>query len=242
MRSRPTDGSDELIASVRSTISELRGWYLRLFTITGQDGRSPSAEARGSRAVDPPLPVNVSVLDLISATERGVDDVERFVRRRLYGLGPAMRRDGRNRAAEPRADFRRVPVPTTSRYAARWVWITTGARRPAGGVAPDQRVLDALAWISSVLPDVVERGYAPDVVGPLEKLHGRTRRVLGLSERVYALASTCPFCDLPSVMARPDRGRVVCGNPTCRDDRGRPHEWLTADYLHELTTDEEVDE
>lgn len=233
-----SDPREAEIAGVRSHLADLRGYYVRLFVVTGADGRSPMGEPRGGTSPEPPVPVNLEILDLIVRIERDVDRVESFIRRTLWSMPKAMRRDTRNRAAEPVGDLRLVPIPTTSRYAERWVWISTGPRRPAGGVMPDQRVLDGLRWIGEVLPDVLDRGYRAQVVDPLFGLHRSARRALGLSERAYALDSTCPFCDLASIVARPDKDLVVCGNPACRTDDGKPRVWRTVQVARERADEE----
>lgn len=238
MTGRRTDPREAEIANVRSHLADLRGYYVRLFLVTGADGRSPMGEPRGGAPIEPPVPVNLTILDLICRTERDVDRVESFIRRELWSMPKSMRRDTRNRAAEPVGDLRLVPVPTTSRYAERWVWIGTAPRRPAGGVMPDQRVLDALRWIGEVLPDVLDGGYRKQVVDPLFELHRKSRSALGLSERAYALDSECPFCLLPSIVARPDKDLVVCGNPACRTDDGKPRVWTTSEVALQRADEE----
>lgn len=110
--------------------------------------------------------------------------------------------------------------------------------RAACGSSPDPRVLDALAWIRSSLPTVFEKEYGEVVSSSLWILVGKSRRVLGLAERVYRLETLCPYCELQSLIARPDRGLVVCGNPSCRDAEGKPHRWRAGDHLSVLTVAE----
>lgn len=232
---RNRDPREAEIGSVRSHLADLRGWYVALFEVTGKDGRSPTAEARGAASPEPPVPVNLSILDLIVRLERTVDRVETRTRRTLFSLPPAMRRDMRNRAGDPLDGLSWLPVPSTGPHAARWIPVV---RSSTSGVMPDQRVIDGLRWLSEVVPDVLDRGYRDELVEPLLAVHRAARSALGLSERAYPLDSICPFCELRSIIARPDRDLVVCGNPTCRDDKGRVRTWRTTEVAQQRADEE----
>jgi hypothetical protein len=95
------------------------------------------------------------------------------------------------------------------------------------GFTPDERVLESMAWLSTVMEEVVD-GPAPwrdHVEAELGRLVRLAVRLCGLApERVDG--ALCPYCGYASVQLVPyDAELSMCITAGCVDEAGRPAQW-----------------
>lgn len=184
-------------------LTELDDLYPRLFESLPADSRPKSNDnaAAYAGAPDPrKAPVRVEVLDLITRIEADVPECARIV-------------------AEAMGGFRCVAFPHDS---------ANGAPEVSPRV---DCALDTLAhhWRSfeAAMPEV-----AAAIEENVVRLIATARRLVGETMPPVPLASPCPECGSPTVFRiETERGQIaVCGNPVCRDECGRAHQWTETEW------------
>lgn len=76
-----------------------------------------------------------------------------------------------------------------------------------------------------------ERRPGPTCDGPYECGHTSCRRIAMGHEREW-LRPHCPYCGASGLPQDQKTGAIYCDRSTCRDDRGRRHEWSVDAFRH----------
>lgn len=181
------------------------GLYVRLFDVVEKGSGLQLAGGGGRSRGGNPDPIRLDVVDAIDAIARFALETER-IQRRAMGWAPAVRDESnhvRKRWGLP---------PLNAEYS---------------GYVPDERVLEALAWLQTHYATVDEgpKAWADDVAAQIAHLTAASRRLIGLA-RAHVAGAMCPYCEMDSIFLDPvDAELAVCVNVLCRDENGDPPEW-----------------